>query len=122
MRFWKNPHVHGPIDATSCIPARVRFFGVIGDHFDVICAIFDIGGRLKNEICIAIFSMTGFLSVNDDCWMSINTFEFKEDGFPIFKKDIEIFFVNIFTTSKERDVHSARIVDVSVCREHTVIG
>ena len=122
MRFWKNPHMHRAKDAASRIPTRIWFVRVVGNHLDMVRTVFNIGGRLKNKIGVAIFSMTGFLTINDDRWMSIYSFKFKEDAFTFFKKNIEIFFVNVFTTSKERNVYSTRIVNISLCGKHTIIG
>ena len=76
------PEVHRTVDSCSGIPAAVWLVRIPCDHADfILCFVFQKSFRIYIEICITIWSVCGFLSINIDFCIMINTFKLNENFF-----------------------------------------
>ena len=76
------PEIYRAVDSCSGIPAAVWLVRIPCDHADfILCFVFQKSFRIYIEICITIWSVCGFLSINIDFCIMINTFKLNENFF-----------------------------------------
>ena len=84
MPLWKDIEMNRTIDTGATIPTGIRLIGIISNNFPMILTVLYKISGLKIEIGVTIRTVIGFLSVQEDFSVPIDSLELKINSVTIF--------------------------------------
>ena len=82
--LWKDIEMNRTIDTRATIPTGIRLIGIISNNFPMILTVLYKISGIKIEIGVTIRTIIGFLSVQEDFSVPIDSLELKIDSVTIF--------------------------------------